>query len=347
MSGDDTRVDAILVAYGPEPLLGDCLAAILSSDAVSPRVLLVDNGCTNPVIRSAATRPDVEVITTGTNLGFAGGVMEASARLEGTHVALVNSDAILEPGCLRRLATTLEDQRIGIVMPMILRRSDGRINSAGNPLHVLGFSWAGQNGMSTRHATGQDVAVASGAALMLSRGTWDRLGGFAREFFLYHEDVDLSIACHQAGLRVVLEPAATAHHDYSWDRNAGKLELAERNRLIVLLTRYPRALLLRLLPILLVTELGALVLGGLPGSRRAKLKGHVWLARNRAWVRARRRENLARAVTADGFVASLTARFGDGAPEAGRGPALLDAVLPAYLRLVGFPLPLTSDRTTR
>ncbi len=347
MSGGDTRVDVILVAYGPEPLLGACLNAILSSFGVSPRILLVDNGCTNPVIESVATRPDIKVVTMGTNVGFAGGVMEASTRLEGTHVALVNSDAILEPDCLRRLAATLVDERIGIAMPMILRRSDGRINSAGNPLHVLGYSWAGKNGMLAGLATGQDVAVASGAALMLSRGTWDRLGGFAPEFFLYHEDVDLSVACHQAELRVVLEPTATAHHDYSWDRNAGKLELAERNRLIVLLTRYPRALLLRLLPILLTTEIGALILGGLPGSRRAKLKGHVWLFRNRAWILSRRRENLARAVEADGFVSFLTARFDDAAPKAGRGPALLNAILPAYLRLVGFPLHLTHDRTTR
>ncbi len=126
-----------------------------------------------------------------------------------------------------------------------------------------------------------------------------------------------------------------------------KFELAERNRLLVLLTRYPRALLLRLLPILLVTEIGALLTGGLPGARRAKLRGYVWLARNTAWILARRRENLDRAVVADGFVAHLTPRFDEGAPEAGRGPALLDTVLPTYLRLVGFPQTLATDRTTR
>jgi len=311
MRGHPPRIDVIVVAHGPKPLLDDCMTAILSSAAISPRILLIDNGCAHPVMRTAGTQPDVE------------------------------------PDCLRLLAAALEDEHVGIVMPMILRRSDGRVNSAGNPLHVLGFSWAGQNGTLAGPTTSQGITVASGATLMLSRRTWRRLGGFAREFFLYHEDVDLSIACHQADLRVILEPAATVHHDYSWDRNAVKFELAERTRLLVLLTRYPRALLLRLLPILLVTEIGALLIGGLPGARRAKLRGYVWLAHNTAWILARRRENLHRAITADGFVAHLTPRFDEGAPETGRGPALLDAVLPTYLRLVGFPLTLATDRTTR
>ncbi len=161
MGDHDTRIDVVVVAHGPEPLLDDCLTAILSSTAVSPRILLVNNGCTNPVMRTAGTRPGVEVISTETNLGFAGGVMAASTGLEGEHLALINSDAIVEPDCLRLLAAALEDVYVGIVMPMILRRSDGRVNSAGNPLHVLGFSWAGQNGTLAGPTTSQGITVAS------------------------------------------------------------------------------------------------------------------------------------------------------------------------------------------
>lgn len=220
---------------------------------------------------------------------------------------------------------------MGLAMPMILRRSDGRINTAGNPLHLLGFSWAGSNGEDAKSFTQPaPVPAASGAALALRRTTWMRLGGFPSRFFLYQEDVDLSIACHQAGLKVLLEPRCSVAHDYNWGRNPEKIYLAERNRLAVILTRYPFALIARLAPMIVLTELGALAFGGFPGARAAKVRGYLWLIRNVSWIRGRRQENFRRATNPWGFLSHTTARFDSSAPEAGIGPRVLNALLPSY-----------------
>lgn len=327
--------DVIIVAYGPEPLLERCVDAVLDSSQVDLRILLIDNGCTNPNLERIRSKPSVEYVVSPSNLGFAGGVMVADPLIRAEHVALVNSDVLVESDVLSRLATSLEAPEIGIVMPLILRLRDGLVNCAGNPLHILGYSWAGSDGAPPTSIASGPVAIASGAMLALRHSVWRQLGGLPEPFFLYSEDVDLSIACHQAGYDVILDATAKVLHDHDWGRNPRKVEFAERNRLAVMLTRYPAGVLLRLLPLLLVAELGAILLGGLPGARLAKLRGYSWLARNASWLRRRRRANLDRAVAPAAFLARASSRFDDFAPDAGSGPRLLDAVVPHYARILG------------
>ena len=53
----------------------------------------------------------------------------------------------------------------------------------------------------------------SGACLLVSRELWGRVGGFDEDYFLYWEDVDLSVRVSRAGGRLVVERTATAVHD--------------------------------------------------------------------------------------------------------------------------------------
>jgi len=333
---DQRRVDfdVIVVAFGAEPLLERCIRSVLDSQDASVRILLIDNGCTNPDAERIYSDPSVKRILSPSNLGFAGGVMAADPHLLADHVALVNSDVLLRPDVLSRLKRSLDDPEVGIVSPLILRLDDGLVNSAGNPLHLLGYSWAGRDGAHPQTISPGPLAVASGAMLALRRDVWQKLGGLPERFFLYQEDVDLSLACHQAGYRIMIDPTVSVLHDHDWGRNPQKLELAERNRLAVVLTRYPTSLLLRLMPLLVATELGVVLLGGLPGARRAKLRGYLWLARNRSWLRERRRRNRALAAAPSAFLARTSTRFDESAPQAGLGPWILDRVVPKYAQLL-------------
>ena len=126
------------------------------------------------------------------------------------------------------------------------------MNTAGNPLHVLGLSWAGGLG-DPAPSTGspRDVASATGATLVLRRSTWEALGGFPEPFFAYQEDLELSWRAWQRGWRVRYVPGAVVVHHYAFSRNPCKMYLLERNRLLLVLTTYGTRTLLLLAPALL------------------------------------------------------------------------------------------------
>src|SRR5688500_8507390 len=115
-------------------MLERCVDSLLESGDAST-IIVVDNGS------SAASRlrdADCGVITTGANLGFAGGVnvgIKAALALGADAVALLNDDAEVEPGWLAPLHAELADQRVGAVQSKLLfaHTRDGRdvVNSVG------------------------------------------------------------------------------------------------------------------------------------------------------------------------------------------------------------------------
>ena len=65
-----SRVTAVVVAFGAEPLLPDCVRSILASDGIDVEVVLVDNGCTDGGVDAVRALDGVHVIEPGRNLGF-------------------------------------------------------------------------------------------------------------------------------------------------------------------------------------------------------------------------------------------------------------------------------------
>jgi GT2 family glycosyltransferase len=326
-------VTAVVLAYGPEPLLEDCVAAILASTGVVADVVLVDNGCTTSAVADLEGRPGVTVLRPARNTGFAGGCNLGAGRATGDVLALVNGDAVVRPDALARLAAALEDPTVGLASGSLrLHDRPEVMNSAGNPVHYLGLSWAGGLGEpAAAHATVQEVASATGAALAVRRELWERLGGFWEEMFAYCEDAELSLRCWQQGLRVVYVPDAVVLHRYEFSRNPRKLYLLERNRLLLLLTLYERRTLLVLAPALLGLELAVLLVALRQGWAREKARGWWWLLRHPSVVRRRRQwVQAARRVPDRELAGLLTARFEPGAEAGVSAPAALTSGSRAY-----------------
>ena len=117
---------------------------------------------------------------------------------------------------------------------------------------------AGGEPLAAAPASPREVAFASGACLAVPRAEWERLGGFPADYFMYYEDVDLSLRVRLRGGRVGIEPAARVDHDYEFGKGELKWRLLERNRWATILRMYPGALLALLAPALLATELALL-----------------------------------------------------------------------------------------
>jgi GT2 family glycosyltransferase len=310
----------IVLAHGPERHLGACVRALLAQ--APAEVIVVDNDAAPGAIAEVGSLPGVRVLRPGRNLGYAGGCNHAAAAAVGDVLVFVNSDAVVRPGALAALVARVAAPDVGLASGSIrLADAPDRVNSAGNPVHFLMFSWAGSFGEPAGgHQLPTETASISGAAFAVRRPVWDQLGGFEPAYFAYGEDVDLSLRAWQAGYRVVHEPAAVVLHHYEFARHGTKHYLLERNRLMNLLVLPERRTRRLLAAPALVVEVGVLAVALRDGWAGDKVAGWRWLASHRRELAERRRAVQAARVVPD---ARLVARLhGPLDPPAGLGPGV-------------------------
>jgi len=201
----------------------DTLAALESLGGI--QTICVDNGSTDGSAEAVAERfPEVELIRTGVNLGFAAGnnvgIRRALDR-GADWVALLNNDAYVDSGFAEALAAAAErhpDAGVLACKVYVVDPTDVLWYAGGSFDPRLGYSGR-VRGSGQRDDGGfeqeLDVDWATGAALAVSREAIERAGLLDEELFAYLEDVDWCLRIRAAGLRVVLVPSAKAWHKVS------------------------------------------------------------------------------------------------------------------------------------
>ena len=291
MSVRTVSVTAVVLAYLEEPWLERSVSSLLASTGIDLDVVVVDNGCVGGARERLSDRSDVTVLQPGENLGFAGGCNLGARHATGEVLALVNSDATVDPDALAALAGVAVETGVGIATASIrLADRPDRLNSGGNDIHFLGFSWSGHFGEpASDFSKRRDVFGASGAGMAMRRSLWEEMGGFDERYFAYHEDAELSLRCWQRGLRVVYVPEAVVIHRYEFSRNPRKYYLVERNRLMFVVTLFDGRTLALLAPAFMAVEMAMLITALAAGWWRQKVAGWTWLFGHRRHLRERRR----------------------------------------------------------
>lgn len=245
----DRHLRIVVLVWNGRELLPRCLEHVLASRWPHGRleVVVVDNGSTDGSVDDWEARyPQVRLVRNGRNLGFAGGVNAGLTDLDDLWgVALVNTDAFVEPDWLEHLGTALEaDDQIGAAAPKILfAEPDDRgrpvVNNVGN---VLGPTWElHDRGYGEpddgRYDREEDVWGWCGAAVLLRRAYLDDVGRFDERLFMYAEDADLSWRGARRGWRYRYVPAARVHHLHRASSGGERTPLLDylnrRNRLVV------------------------------------------------------------------------------------------------------------------
>jgi GT2 family glycosyltransferase len=300
----------VLVTYDSAAFLSQTLAALAPQLRQDDELLVVDNASHDDTV-ALARAAGATVVETGANLGFAGGCNTGARATQAPLLLFLNPDAAPAPGCVDALrAGAAAHPDWGAWQALVTLPGRERVNTSGGVTHFLGFSWAGACDEPVRACPDGEVGFASGAALVVRRSAWEEVGGFDDAYFMYMEDVDLSLRLRLAGYGVGITTGAVVEHDYEFSRGARKWQLLERNRWRTVLRVYPAALLVPLLPALLATEIALLPVAARGGWLGAKLRAQAEVVRALpSLLRARRDVQRRRRVTAAAFAAWLTAEL--------------------------------------
>ncbi|WP_116116025.1 glycosyltransferase [Austwickia chelonae] len=147
------------------------------------------------------------------NGGFGHGMNAgvATARALGADLyLLLNPDAQIDAASIVELATAVDNDPMTLVGPVITK-PDGSLWSDGHDLYLRNG-----NTLATRKRPAGETAAApwlTGACLLISDALWHSVDGFAPDYFLYWEDVELSWRVRQLGGKVEVVRSAHAVHD--------------------------------------------------------------------------------------------------------------------------------------
>ena len=331
--------------------MGATLGGLASQLRDGDELIVVDNGSTDGTVQAVReAAPDATLIEAGENLGFPAASNRGAALSSGELFLFLNPDAVVAPGFRDAIELPLSEQRGWAAWQGLVTAENGEvINSRGGAVHFTGIAWAGGAGEPVEPAdrwagwTGYapvEPGFVSGACLAVTAAEFENAGGFAEPFFLYHEDVDLSLRLRLAGGRLGIETQARADHDYEFEKGPEKWRRLERNRWATLIRAYPAPLLALLAPALLATELALVPISIAGGWGRQKLASWIdvlrWLPRLR---RERREIQATRQIDAKTFARGLTPDLGSSYLGAAGRSRVLRAALRAYWSVVLALLP--------
>jgi GT2 family glycosyltransferase len=254
-SGD--RLGIVLVAYDNAGSVERLLAALAGEKRPGDRIVLVDNHPAQACAAIAEKSAAVDLVIRSQNLGFGAGCNRGAAAIEDEVELLLflNPDSAPEQGAITRLREGGEKK--WAAWSGLLLLPDGRVNAAGNTVHLSGLSWCAGYGEDPDGYQPEPSSLSlSGAAMVVRAQAWKRLGGFAPDYFLYYEDTDLSFRLRSLGLELGIVPGARITHDYEFDKSRQKWFFLERNRYVFILRNWPLSLLIVLAPLQVVVELG-------------------------------------------------------------------------------------------
>lgn len=263
-------VSIVILNYNGLRWLGPCLTTVIAQTYQPIETIVVDNASTDASCEFIrANFPGVRLLRLPQNEGYAGANNQAARVAQGEFLFFLNNDTKLAPNAVAELVTTLlRDPHAAIAAPRITDYEGTARGACGMGLDIFGYPYS--------PAPGEPYFYADGAAFLMRRDVFEALGGFDEDYFIFHEEVDLSWRTWLTGYTVLSVPTALVYH-YSGGSVPGgyvrstfvttpwRRYLGERNRLTTLLKNYGLRTLIWILPCYMTMTAAAMLLLAVTG----------------------------------------------------------------------------------
>ena len=219
-------LSVMILNWNGEKLLREFLPSVIANtQGPEVEVIVIDNGSTDDSMKVLCEEfPNVKILAFDENLGFSGGYNRAIKEVDSEFVVLLNSDVETPTGWWQPLLSFMHSHpEVGACQPKILsyRNKDKfeYAGAAGGLLDKYGYPFCRGRLFDKieydlcQYDTGpEDIAWASGAALMVRREVYLDAGGLDELFFAHMEEIDLCCRIHNLGYRVCIVPESCVYH---------------------------------------------------------------------------------------------------------------------------------------
>jgi len=303
----DHRVSIIIVNWNSGGLLLEAVRSIATHyDSAPARVIIVDNAstdCSLDALQSAVGLPFTPIIVRNeTNNGFGAACNQGAALAVGDYLLFLNPDTRLFENSLSKPLAFMDDARngnVGICGIQLLDESNRPSTSAARFPTVTSFAaealgltklfpkiFQGNLIKSLDKGGSGTVDQIIGAFFLIRRTAFEACAGFDEQFFVYFEEVDLSLRVKKLGLSSHLFTDATAFH-----KGGGSSEKVKAARLFYSLrsrikfaakhfTPAQTAAVISLLPVEFTTRVARAVLNRSGSEIIDTARAYWWLIRS-------------------------------------------------------------------
>lgn len=223
------KCSIIIVNYKSEAYLEKCLYSIgeqFQKDDFAFEVLVVNNDNKKLLLKNTY-KFNLKIIENGQNIGFGKANNIGASQANGDHFFFLNPDTVLIDDSLVNTVDNLEKhQGVGIIGSRIIKYSQNRPQpwTCGNKSSITNIIFRNTINKPWRKKVPTNVDWVSGAALLIRKELFEKLGGFDENFFMYFEDQDLCLRAKAHGNSIIFFPhMSVVHFDgKSWRNNSQK-----------------------------------------------------------------------------------------------------------------------------
>lgn len=215
------RVAIIILNWNGKEDTLECLASVGQMEYPNYEIIVVDNGSSDDSVDAISNQyPEIKIIQTGANLGYAGGnnvgirwALEHNADF----VMVLNNDTIVAKDMLSHLVkVSFLDDRIGLLGPTNYYHSEPNVIWATGAilekLPTAGYKILGDGDSDRSWKVATQVDALLGSCMLIKNKVFNKINLFDERFFLCWEEFDFSERANNAGFKCFFVPEAKIWH---------------------------------------------------------------------------------------------------------------------------------------